>query len=145
MFLLLSALLFEKFHLDRMHIPCVSFICYGNNPLCVLFTLLVLLPCRHRFVFFPIFVLFYFSLTASATSSFHHHVSSACIGLLTIHMWLVLFPRLYFSSVASVHLHHEHLTRNILLFSLKHLLPYIECVPDGILPTAMFLDDVTVM
>jgi len=48
------------------------------------------------FSFFQFPYFFFFSLTASATSSFHHHVSLCLHGLLTIHMWPVLYPSLYF-------------------------------------------------
>ena len=47
------------------------------------------------FLHFSYFI--FFSLTASATSSFHHNLS--------FHICSVLFSSLYFSSVASVHLH----------------------------------------
>ena len=58
------------------------------------------------FLFFSNFHTFsFFSLTASATSSFHHHVSLCLHDLLTIHEWTVQHPSLYFSSVVSVDLH----------------------------------------
>jgi len=44
----------------------------------------------------------------------------ACMGLLTIHMWSALCPSLYFSSVASIHLHQCITT----LLPLPYLLPY---------------------
>jgi len=52
------------------------FLCRGNNPLCTLPTLLILHWCLLlSFSLFHFLYFIFFSLTASATSSFHHHVS----------------------------------------------------------------------
>jgi len=70
-------------------------------------------------IFFPISMLFCFSLTASGTSSFCHHVFLCLHGPFdSPHVWPVLFP-LYFSCVTSVHLHQGIST----LLSLRYLWP----------------------
>jgi len=48
------------------------------------------------------------STNASLSQQLPHYTIMfpyACMSLLTIHMWPVLFPSLHFSSVASIHLH----------------------------------------
>ena len=55
------------------------------------------------FSFFHFPYIIFFSLTASVTSSFHHHVSLCLHG--HVHTCPELFPTLYLSSVASDHLH----------------------------------------
>jgi len=84
---------------------------------------------HHLLLFIPLFSMSSFrslsllirSLLVSAitTKSFveNRGMFPDCMDLLTIHMWPVLFPSLYFSSVASVHLHQG-------IFTLL-LLPYL--------------------
>ena len=92
-FLVPSALPFKKLrfgaqnHLNHVHIPFL-FLYQGNNPLCTLST-----PSSVEFSLFHFLYFIFFSLTASATSSFHH-ISLCLQDLLTFHICTVLFPSL---------------------------------------------------
>ena len=74
--------------------------------LCISFTLLVLLPCLCRcFFFFNSHTFFSFPLKLQQLPHSTTMFPYAYMDLLSIHMWPVLCPSLYFSYVASVYLH----------------------------------------
>ena len=90
---------------SRAHFLCFFFFAEEITLFALCLHFLYSIHASFEFSPFHFLYVIFFSLTASATSSFHHHVSYVCKGVLTFHICAVLFPSLSFSSCANVHLH----------------------------------------